>query len=66
MSKTPEAHERWRYKPNRGSGTFRVVEIRGDRVKLIAVFGSKTKTISLRTLRGDYEPVVAQQTGDPS
>lgn len=46
-------NQRWRYKPNRGYGTFTVVDVRGDRVTLRDALG-KTKTISVRTLRGDY------------
>jgi hypothetical protein len=52
----PRPGERWRYKPNRGSGTFNVVRVQGESVALHAWDG-KTKTISLRTLRGDYERV---------
>jgi hypothetical protein len=55
MTNAPKPDERWRYKPNRGSGTFTVTRVAGDRVTLHGWAG-KTKTISLRTLRGDYEP----------
>jgi hypothetical protein len=52
----PVAGEKWRYKPNRGSGAFRVVSVKGDRVRLVPAWGSnRHKTISLRTLRSDYE-----------
>lgn len=50
----PRQHERWRYKPNRGTGTFIVVGVTASRVTLRGALG-RTKTISLRTLRGDYE-----------
>lgn len=52
----PTVGEKWRFKPNRGSGTFHVYRINGDRITLRPVWGgNKHKTISLRTLRGDYE-----------
>jgi hypothetical protein len=53
-----ERNQRWRYKPNRGSGTFTVVRVSNERVTLRDYFG-KDKSISLRTLRGDYERVDA-------
>jgi hypothetical protein len=53
-----EINERWRYKPNRGSGTFTVLRVAQDRVTLRDVHGfRKDKTVSLKTLRGDYERV---------
>jgi hypothetical protein len=51
----PTVGEKWRCKPNRGSGTFHVTHIKGERITLRSVLNSKYKTISLRTLRGDYE-----------
>jgi hypothetical protein len=51
----PVAGEKWRFKENRGSGAFHVVSVKGDRVRLAPAWGSKQKTISLRTLRSDYE-----------
>lgn len=50
----PQLWEKWRYKPNRGSGAFTVVRVAGDRVTLRDWRG-KGKTISIKTLRGDYE-----------
>jgi hypothetical protein len=50
----PRPGERWRYKQNRGSGTFTVVGVSRDRVTMSGNLGG-TKNISLRTLRGDYE-----------
>jgi hypothetical protein len=55
MSAQPKPGERWRYKPNRGSGTFTVVRVLGDRVTLSSAFNGKRKTVSVRTLCGDYE-----------
>lgn len=56
-TKTPTVGERWRYKPNRGSGAFIVVRVGpGERVTLRDWKG-KHKRINLRTLRGDYERV---------
>jgi hypothetical protein len=54
VSETPKPNERWRFKRNRGSGTFTVVRVSGDRVTLRGFFG-KDKTVSVRTLRSDYE-----------
>lgn len=51
-----ERNQRWRYKPNRGSGTFTIVDVGHERVTL-RDFHGKDKTVSLRTLRGDYERV---------
>jgi hypothetical protein len=56
MAEPPQVNEKWRYRQNRGTGTFTVVRIKGDRVTLRGFFG-KNKTVSLRTLRGDYERV---------
>lgn len=51
-----ETGQRWRYKPNRGSGTFDVVRVRGDRVTLRDLYGvRRDKSVSLKTLRDDYE-----------
>lgn len=52
-------NQRWRYKPNRGYGSFTVVgeNTSLDRVTLRSVELGKDKTISLRTLRGDYERI---------
>lgn len=50
----PTVGEKWRYKPNRGSGAFHITKVNGERVTLRGWSG-KHKTISLRTLRGDYE-----------
>jgi hypothetical protein len=47
-------NQKWRYKPNRGSGAFTVVRTVGDRV-VLRDWRGKDKTISARTLRGDYE-----------
>lgn len=52
----PKRNEKWRYKPNRGAGTFTVVRADENTVTLRS-YTSKDKTISLRTLHGDYEPV---------
>jgi hypothetical protein len=54
VSERPKPNEQWRYKPNRGSGTFTVVRVEGDRVTLRDYFG-KDKSVGVRTLRGDYE-----------
>lgn len=64
MAKMPSANERWRYKKNRGSGTFTIVRVTSytdaagtdGRVTLRDWCG-KDKTVSFKTLRGDYEPV---------
>lgn len=53
----PQVNERWRYKPNRGSGMFTVVRVSGDRVYLRDEYRGREKRINLRTLRGDYERV---------
>jgi hypothetical protein len=56
----PRAGEKWRYKQNRGSSTFTVTSVHaigGYRVGLRSSVSGKTKTISLRTLRSDYERV---------
>lgn len=58
----PRVNEKWRYKKNRGSGTFIVAAVYSDteRVRLRDIHGfRKDKSISLRTLRGDYERVTA-------
>lgn len=52
----PSAGERWRYKPNRGSGTFTVIRVVGERV-FLRDWKGKDKRISVKTLRGDYELV---------
>lgn len=51
----PAVGEKWRYRQNRGTGTFHVTFVSGDRVTLRGVASSRHKTISLKTLRGDYE-----------
>jgi hypothetical protein len=52
----PYVGEKWRFKENRGSGSFHVTRVKGDRVTLRPAWGSnRHKTISLRTLRSDYE-----------
>ncbi len=52
---TPTKGERWTYKNGRGYGRFEVASVNDDRVTLYNPAKSKRKTISLRTLRGDYE-----------
>lgn len=57
MTEQDLAGQHWRYKPNRGTGSFTVVRVNpSGRVTLRDFFG-KDKTISMRTLRGDYERV---------
>lgn len=56
MTAAPKVHERWAYKPNRGTGSFVVTAVSGSRVTLRGWTG-RTKTVSLRTLRGDYYQV---------
>ncbi len=55
---TPQPTSRWRYKPHRGLGSFVVVRVTWDRVTLRNRTTSRDKTISIRTLHGDYEPDV--------
>ncbi len=52
-----QQNERWRFKPNRGAGSFTVVRVSGERVTLRDTYFGREKTISLQTLRGDYERV---------
>lgn len=56
-SNAPKVNEKWRFRNGRGAGTFIVTRVRGDRVTLRSTYFAKDKTISLRTLRGDYERV---------
>jgi hypothetical protein len=51
----PKLNEQWRFKRNRGSGTFTVVRVSDVRVTLRDTFRGEDKVISLRTLRRDYE-----------
>jgi hypothetical protein len=60
VSATPQVNEKWRYKKNRGSGTFIVRRVYGERVSLRDVHGfRRDKSVSLRTLRSDYERVTS-------
>jgi len=46
----------FRFKQNRGIGSYTVERVEGDRVTLAdRLHPSRTKTISAKTLRGDYE-----------
>lgn len=58
----PNVNEIWRFKRNRGTGSFTVINVAGGRVKLRPRTSTgptlgKDKTISVKTLRGDYERV---------
>jgi hypothetical protein len=53
----PQLWEQWHYKPGRGYGSFTVVAVRGARVTLRSKLFGKDKTISVATLRSDYERV---------
>lgn len=63
----PVVGEKWRFKPNRGSGAFHVTRVNGERITLRPAWGSsKHKTISLRTLRGDYERALPSREQEAS
>lgn len=55
MADMPKPGQKWRFKPNRGSGAFTIIRVAGDRVVIRSAFFGRDKNISLRTLRGDYE-----------
>ncbi len=53
-----EVGQRWRFRPSRGSGVFTVRKVYADRVSLRDVHHMRRdRSVSLRTLRGDYELV---------
>ena len=55
MSGIPEPNQQWRYKPQRGYGTFTVASVGHKKVTLRDAYTGRQKTLSLETLRKDYE-----------
>lgn len=54
-----EPGQRFRFKRNRGIGTYTVTAVVGERITLRDHYDGKVKTIGVPTLRGDYERVDA-------
>ena len=54
-----EVGQLWRYKSNRGFGSFHVKGVVGPRITLKDSWNGKIKTVSAKTLSGDFERVAS-------